>query len=69
MGDQLSSRRYEELLGIPVYHKLTFEKSPFKYCPKNQSKNTHPGKNIKVHASREAENYQENVIHNMHIVH
>ena len=33
-GNQLSSSKSEELLGILIDHKLTFEKSPFKYCSK-----------------------------------
>ena len=44
---------------------MDIRRSPFRYCPKN----THPGKNIKEHASKEAEKYYESISQNLHIFH
>ena len=67
-GDQLSSREYEELLGILIDHKWTFDDYLLNIVQKINQKNTHPGKTIKVHASKEDENYHESISYNFHIV-
>ena len=36
-------------------------RSPFKYFPKNSSKNTPPRKNIKAYAPKEADIYHESI--------
>ena len=49
-------------------HKWTFEDHHLNIVQKiNQKK--HPGKNIKVRAFKQAENYHESISHNLHIVH
>ena len=61
--------KYEELLGILIDHKWTFDDHLFRYCAKTQAKNTQPGINIKVHASKEADKYHKSISCNLHIIH
>ena len=64
-----SSHKYEELLGILIEYQWTFEVHLLDIVQNFLKKKTHPCKNIKVHDSKEAENFHENISHNFHIVH
>ena len=48
---------------------MDIRRSPLRYCPKNEPKNTNSGKNIKVQASKEAEKHHENISLNLNIAH
>ena len=53
-GNQLSSSKYKEPLGILIDHKLTFESHLFNTVQKVNQK-------LHVHASEETENYHESI--------
>ena len=57
------------MLGTLIKLKCKFEDHLLNIVKKLKPENTEPGKNIKVHALKEAENYYENISHNLHIVH
>ena len=61
LGNQLISNKYEELLGMLINHKLTFENHILNIVRKVSQKLHALARISKVYASEEAENYNESI--------